>query len=408
MEREHRKELQCTSPLTLIETLPSEQAKQVWEDVQTQLIRLDRRTKGLRTLLLPQDKIKVAQLSELQGIPNNQVAEELGVCVRTVKHAREDVRAAFFFVCPDALEEFGQSELKPNERRVLARLKISEEESQRVKRTLADPRVVEVLAPLPHLSTLLEGYSRYLTIAPLLTNVGIRPSLGRKMDYYSGFIRNFLLTDNIIRARKLAQRYLFASWLKTGEGWFKKNEINKLMLQTIVNIFSFNYTLTDFFINNLRGFFRGILAQEFNQVMTEEAYDDAELLAMFPGYSEKPAQSFDEVDLTKSWNYYASVGFIPRPFLVFVQKFIAGETTLEIANAIGIGRFYSDKTTASRFSAATTFLENILLNGVNGSSNQQLLRLTKRRKNLYQIAQKTIWAVDQELQSTETSSIQEV
>lgn len=386
--RQHSKKI---SPLHEVRLLPQPQQEKILADAVIQLTKLAARTPNT-SAMSPGKKVEAATLAE-EGLDDEIVAARFHVSRSIVRDARRDLRAVLVFLHPTLLES--GFALTKEETARLSRLHVLKEESDRVKSILANPRVIEVLQPLPHVRRVLEVFSIYSTITPLLEELKI-PYRDGEVWVTNRMIRDFLFTNKpLMGIRRLSTRIAMAKWLQTGSSWYG-DDMNQLVAKAAQYLFTHspnnNYTL----IESIRNFLEEMFFQEFEREMRNKSfYDSPDFDKLFPSKTGVKAGSFKDVAIPDTFGIFASLGTYPSSMKKFIRRIIDGEDSTGIAREFGKGVRYSLQTKRSIAWAGLTFFENLVLSE-NGKRNNLFDVLTTQRLKSLKSARSIISEVDRQ------------
>ena len=400
-----------TKPLELVNLLSPQEALGLWGDVLVQLTRLDLQL-GHTCILLPQQKINIVQHGEPPEVSNERLTEEYAIGLESLNLARRDIRAAIIFCHPEILQRLDPHKIRPEDLRILAKLKELEAKSQRAKKILDHPRVTEALTPLPHVAKLFKTYVRYLTLAPIMEPIDDRyGGRRRRFDYYSA--GNDFLSPNgknckTTTIREMAQKCLFAKWYESGTNFFGQ-PCNKLILNIVAKIFSLPGNQKTFSVQNVLEFFSLIMHLQYNDTKDSMGKDDKQFAEIFPRQDGNASQSFDEVDLAEAYKRLAKADFLPLPLKKIVLLLIEGNKNEALAD-LGSKLSYSVAYLEKLFYAARIFIENVLLLNADCFRNNQsdkIIKLTQSKEAQFKGLRQIIREVSLEIESGSSTQAEE-
>jgi hypothetical protein len=345
------------SPIAGIMGLPDTERLLVLDDLRTQLVRLDATGPG-HTELSGEDRLTAAMAAE-NGRTDSSVASEFNTTRRVVSDARRDFRAAVAFCRPDLLST-GYT-ISDDEQRRIDRLRQSQRESNIINTALRTPSVKHAFLHIPHIGKLLEVFSQYSTVTPVLDEYEIPYS---RHDEYARnrAVRNFIFTDKPYDGiRRLSQRVLLANWLQSGTSWdghYLENLISGMLVEHLTCVPHHDHTL----VQNQRKFIVEMLRQEYETFKADEDfYSSSDFDIVFPGKSGKKAVDFHDVSVVDSYHAYAFSGVYPSSIRRFAKAVVDGDYSTELALNMGGDLRYSLKSKRLIAWAGLTLLENLCL-----------------------------------------------
>jgi hypothetical protein len=253
-------------------------------------------------------------------------------------------------------------------------------QSEVIAEILGGSEVKKKLEELPHIELILLTYQQFLTIAPLIQELGIKLNYDRQVNRYNKQIRDFLFSDNSVHEAitKLARRIIIAQWLKD-----RPRKETRAVAQTTAQVFEMppeKYARPKV-LSNIKGFLTRLLEQEFES----ERHVENDLHLLFPARQGGTPKSFEEVDIAASYRSYAEGWFCPDTLIHFATQVVNGERYDLLGKKISSG-FYSDRTKADWVLAGSIFLENTLLkptkkfNDVTVNGTKRIIALGKEVK----------------------------